>query len=103
MEWAQVRASAADGVSAREIAERLGINLRMARLARSEEPPRYRRAPEKSKPDPFEQVLRRLLEEWPQIKRRSTREPPGREGSAMRHAELAVSGAIVLPSYRYDR
>ena len=69
LEWAQVRALAADGVSQREIARRLGINRRtVARLARSEEPLRYRRAPTASKLDPFEPVLRRLLEEWPQIK-----------------------------------
>jgi transcriptional regulator with XRE-family HTH domain len=69
LEWAQVRALAADGVSQREIAARLGINRRtVARLARSEEPPGYRRAPAGSKLDPFEPVLRRLLEEWPQLK-----------------------------------
>jgi transposase len=69
LEWAQVRALAADGVSQREIAQRLGINRRtVARLARSEEPLRYRRAPAASKLDPFEPVLRCLLEEWPQIK-----------------------------------
>ena len=69
LEWARVRALAADGVSEREIAERLGINRRtVARLAASEGPPRYRRAAVGSKLDPFEPVLRRLLEEWPQIK-----------------------------------
>jgi transposase len=69
LEWAQVRALAADGVSQREIARRLGINRRtVARLAGSDEPPRYRRAPVGSKLDPFEPVLRRLLEEWPLIK-----------------------------------
>ncbi len=69
LEWAQVRALAADGVSQREIARRLGMNRRtVARLARSEEPPRYRRASAGSQLDPFEPVLRRLLEEWPQIK-----------------------------------
>jgi transposase len=69
LEWAQVRALAADGLSEREIARRLGINRRtVARLARSEEPPRYRRALTVSKVDPFEPVLRRLLAEWPQIK-----------------------------------
>jgi transposase len=69
LEWAQVRALAADGVSEREIARRLGINRRtVARLALSQEPPRYRRAPAGSKLDPFEPVLRRLLEEWPQLK-----------------------------------
>jgi len=86
LEWAQVRALAADGISQREIAERLGINRRtVARLARSEEPPRYRRAETASKLDPFEPVLRRLLAEWPQIKApRATellREEYGYEGS----------------------
>jgi transposase len=69
LEWAQVRALAADGVSEREIARRLGINRRtVARLGRSEEPPRYRRAAAGSQLDPLGPVLRRLLEEWPQIK-----------------------------------
>jgi transposase len=69
LEWAQVRALAADGVSQREIARRLAINRRtVARLLASEEPPRYRRAPAGSQLDPLEPVLRRLLVEWPQIK-----------------------------------
>jgi transposase len=69
LEWAQVRALVADGVSEREIARRLGINRRtVARLARSEEPPRYRRASRGSQLDPFEPVLRRLLAEWPAIR-----------------------------------
>jgi transposase len=86
LEWAQVRALAADGVSEREIARRVGINRRtVARLARSEEPPRYRRPPAGSKLDPFEPVLRWLLQEWPLIKApRATellREEYGYEGS----------------------
>jgi transposase len=69
LEWAQVRALVADGVSEREIARRLGINRRtVARLASSEEPPRYRRAPTGSQLDPLEPVVQRLLEEWPRIK-----------------------------------
>ena len=39
------------------------------RLAASEEPPRYQRQPVGSKLDPFEPVLQRLLEEWPEIGR----------------------------------
>ncbi len=86
LEWAQVRALVADGVSEREIARRLGINRRtVARLAGSAEPPCYRRAAAASKLDPFEPVLRRLLEEWPQIRApRATellREEYGYEGS----------------------
>ncbi len=69
LEWAQVRALAADGVSQREIAARLGINRRtVARLAASVEPPRYRRTAAGSQLDPLEPVLRRLLAEWPQIR-----------------------------------
>ncbi len=69
LEWAQVRALAADGISQREIACRLGINRRtVARLLASEDLPRYRRAPVGSQLDRFEPVLRRLLKEWPQIK-----------------------------------
>ena len=62
MEWAQVRALAADGVSQREIAARLGINRRtVRRLAAAAEPPRYERAPAGSMLDPLEPVIRRLL------------------------------------------
>jgi transposase len=69
VEWAQVRALVADGISEREIARRLGMNRRtVARLGRSSEPPRYRRERAGSQLDPLEPVLRRLLEEWPQIK-----------------------------------
>lgn len=69
LEWARVRALAADGVSQREIARRLGINRRtVARPAAREEPPRYRRPARGSQLDRFEPVLRRLVEEWPQIK-----------------------------------
>jgi transposase len=69
LEWAQVRALAAEGISQREIAQRLGINRRtVARLAAADEPPGYRRAAVGSQLDPLEPVLRRLLKEWPQIK-----------------------------------
>jgi transposase len=69
MEWAQVRALAADGVSKRQIAARLGINRRTVdRLIAAPRPPRYERAPAGSMLDPLEPVLRQLLEEWPEIK-----------------------------------
>lgn len=69
LEWAQVKTLAADGLSQREIARRLGINRRtVARMLASEGPPRYRRAATGSQLDPFEPVLARLLSEWPQIK-----------------------------------
>ena len=69
LDWAQVRAMDADGISQREIARRLGINRKtVARLMEAEEPPRYSRAPAGSMLDPLERVLRRLLEEWPEIK-----------------------------------
>lgn len=69
LEWAQVKAMAADGVSQRGIAVRLGINRRtVKRLLEADGPPRYRRAPVGSKLDRFEPILARVLEEWPLIK-----------------------------------
>jgi transcriptional regulator with XRE-family HTH domain len=69
LEWAQVRTLAAEGLSQREIARRLGINRRtVIRLACSDEPPHYRRARLGSQLDLLEPVLRQLVEEWPQIK-----------------------------------
>jgi len=69
LEWAQVRVLDADGVSQREIARRLGINRRtVARMLEADGPPRYSRAPTGSMLDPLEGVLRRLIEEWPEIR-----------------------------------
>jgi transposase len=69
LEWAQVRALAADGVSQHEIARRLGINRRtVKRLVDADEPPRYERAPSGSMLDPLVPVIRKLIEEWPEIK-----------------------------------
>jgi transposase len=69
LEWAQVKAMAADGVSQRQIALLLGINRRtVKRMLEAEGPPAYRRATAGSKVDRFEPVLMRVLEEWPQIK-----------------------------------
>jgi len=68
VEWAKVRELAADGISHRQIAERLGMNRRtVARLARSVEPPRYRREPAGSALDPLEPVMRQVLADWPRI------------------------------------
>jgi hypothetical protein len=54
---------AAGGKSQREIAASLGINRRtVKRMLASEEPPRHRRVGEGSKVDPFEPVMRRVLE-----------------------------------------
>jgi transposase len=69
VDWAEVRAMHADGVKKREIARRLGISRNTVdKLIEASEPPRYSRAPSGSMLDPLEQVLRRLLEEWPEIK-----------------------------------
>jgi transposase len=69
LEWAQVRAMAADGVSQREIARRLGINRRtVKRMFESDEPPAYRRAALGSRVDRFEPVIRATLAECPDIK-----------------------------------
>jgi transposase len=69
MDWAQVRALAADGVSQREIARRLGIGRNtVRRMVEASEPPRYWRAPAGSMLDPLEPVIRGLLADWPDIK-----------------------------------
>ncbi len=69
LEWAQVRAMTADGLSQREIAGRLGINRRtVKRLLENDEPPRYERAPTGSMLDSLEPVMRRVLSDWPEIK-----------------------------------
>lgn len=68
-EWAQVRALAADGVSQREIAARLGMNRRtVRRLIDADEPPRYQRRPAGSMLDPLEAVIRGVLEEVEDVK-----------------------------------
>ena len=85
LESAQVRTLAADGLSQREIARRLGINRRtVVRLLESDEASRYGRAPTGSQLDPFEPVLRRLLEEWRLIKAPRATECPAGDGSAAR-------------------
>jgi transposase len=70
MEWAQVRAMAADGISQREIAARLGINRRtVRRLAVAETPPNYEREASGLMLDPLVAVIGWLLAEWrPAIK-----------------------------------
>lgn len=96
LEWAQVRGLVADGISEREIARGLGINRRtVARLARSEEPPRYRRAPTGSQLDPFEPVVRRLLAEWPAIKAPRLTE--------ILRAEYGYTGSLRLVQERLQR
>lgn len=68
-EWAEVRALAADGVSQREIASRLGMNRRtVKRLIGAAEPPRYRREPVGSLLDPLMPVIREVLKEVEDVK-----------------------------------
>ena len=107
VEWAEVRAMAADGVTQREIARRLGINRRtVRRLAEADEPPRYERAATGSMLDPLEPVIRRLIEEWPGIKApRVTellREDYGYGGSVdlVRRRIAAIRPRAVRPAQR---
>jgi transposase len=96
LEWTQVRALAADGLSEREIARRLGINRRtVARLARSEEPPRYRRVPAGSQLDALEPVLQRLLGEWPRIKAPRVTE--------ILHSDYGYTGSVRLVQAHLQR
>src|SRR3954454_13606896 len=60
---------AADGVSQREIARRLGINRRtVRRMVEAIQAPSYSRAPAGSMLDPLEPVLRKLIEDFEDIK-----------------------------------
>ena len=60
---------AADGISQREIAGRLGMNRRtVRRMVDASESPSYSRAPAGSMLDPLEPVLRRLIADWEGIK-----------------------------------
>jgi hypothetical protein len=69
LEWAEIRALASDGVSQRQIAERLGIHRRtVARALATDAPPRYVRAPAGSQLDRLMGVIERVLVEWPEIK-----------------------------------
>ena len=69
LEWAEVKAMEADGISQREIARRLGINRRtVRRMVEAAGPPSYSRAPAGSMLDPLEPVLRRLIEDFEDIK-----------------------------------
>lgn len=69
VDWADVRALAAEGASQRQIAVRLGLHRKtVKRLLAAPEPPRYSRAPKGSMLDPLEPVIRKLLAEWPDIK-----------------------------------
>ena len=69
LDWAEVKAMAADGVSQREIARRLGINRRtVKRMVDATEPPSYSRAPSGSMLDSLESVLRQLIKDWEDIK-----------------------------------
>ena len=64
-----MRTLAADGLSQREIAGRLGINRRtVRRMLVADEPPRYRRARAGSRIDAFDPVIGQVLGDWPQIK-----------------------------------
>lgn len=68
-EWAEVRALAADGVSQREIASRLGMNRRtVKRLIEAAEPPCYRREAVGSMLDPLMPVIASVLDEVADIK-----------------------------------
>jgi transposase len=86
LDWAEVKAMDADGVSTSEIAGRLGVNWRTAaRLVAAAEPLSYSRAPTGSMLDPLEPVLRDLIAKFEDIKApRVTeilREEHGYEGS----------------------
>jgi transposase len=83
--WKAVRKLAAEGLSQREIASRLGLNRRtVARFVAADSPPRYRRAPQGSMLDPLDPVMRSLLRDSPGISAAAMTEalrPHGYRGS----------------------
>jgi transposase len=69
MDWAEVRTLDAEGISRRQIANRLGIDPRtVKRLAEADEPPNYQRQAAGSMLDPLEPVIAALIKDWPEIK-----------------------------------
>ena len=68
-DWALIRRLAAEGVPKSRIAERLGISRNTVSAAvNSAEPPRYERAPvEATSFTPFEEPVRALLAEFPEM------------------------------------
>jgi hypothetical protein len=96
---------AADGVTKREIARRLGIKRQtVRRLVEASEPSRYERALAGSMLNPLEPVIRGLLKEWPRISSlkmppRSSRPRRGSSGRVEDRSEIAHKGVSVgVPS-----
>ncbi len=68
-QWAELRRQHfVKGISIRELHRRTGLDRKTIRRAlRSSEPPRYERASEPSKLDPFKEQIKELLREDPKI------------------------------------
>ena len=67
-DWALIRRLAAEGVPKARIAERLGISrTTVARAVGSDSPPRYERTSAPTSFSPFEQRVRTLLEDDPEL------------------------------------
>lgn len=83
-DWALIRRLAAEGVPKARIAERLGISRNtVTRAVKSTAPPKYERAPvEASSFTPFEQRVRELLAEFPDMPATVLAERVGWEGSS---------------------
>ena len=82
-DWALIRRLAAEGVPKTQIAERLGISRNtVARAVASTEPPKYERAPvEATSFTPFEERVRALLAEFPEMPATVLAERVGWSGS----------------------
>jgi transposase len=82
-DWALIRGLAAEGVPKSRIAERLGISRNTVTAAvNSSEPPRYERAPvEATSFTPFEERVRALLSEFPDMPATVLAERVGWSGS----------------------
>jgi transposase len=96
--WALIRRLVADGVPQRQVARQLGIGRStVARAVASASPPKYERKPAPTSFAPFEQRVRALLAEFPEMPATVLAERSGWDGSISWFRENV---ARLRPQYR---
>lgn len=97
-DWALIRRLVAEGVPQRQLARQLGIGRStVARAVASESPPRYERKPVTTSFAPFEERVRELLAEFPEMPATVIAERVGWDGSISWFRENL---ARLRPQYR---
>lgn len=82
-DWALIRRLVADGVPQRQVARQLGIGRStVARAVGSELPPKYERKPAATSFSPFEERVRELLAEFPEMPATVIADRVGWDGSS---------------------